>query len=106
MMRLAANTNQQSFSIGTWIMQHLHADGRQNRRQIIAGLGATLGLPIFGAAPAISQTLSTLTLGWVKSTTNLAAFASPALASKNGLKIESVNLSTAVDIATAMVSGD
>jgi ABC-type nitrate/sulfonate/bicarbonate transport system substrate-binding protein len=94
--------------MGKWIMTRQHADGGISRRDVTAALGGGLvgSLPLLRSTPARAQSLGTLTLGWVKSTTNLAAFASPEFAGKKGLKIESVNFNTAVDISTAMVSGD
>jgi ABC-type nitrate/sulfonate/bicarbonate transport system substrate-binding protein len=75
------------------------------RRMFVAGLGAACVTPAFIRAQAQSS-LGSLTLGWVKSTTNMAAFTVPEFSSKLGLQIESVNFNTAVDISTAMVSGD
>jgi ABC-type nitrate/sulfonate/bicarbonate transport system substrate-binding protein len=56
--------------------------------------------------PAIAQQqVGEIKLGWVKSTANLAAFIAPELAPQFGLKIQSENLNTAVDISTALVNG-
>src|SRR3954471_24234099 len=78
------------------------------RRHFVAGLSSTVlgGASFAGARPARSQSPGSVTLGWVKSTTNLAASISPEYATKHGLRVESANFNTAVDISTAMVSGD
>lgn len=64
---------------------------------------------LISAGPATAQSQSKpigqITLGWVKSTANLMAFVSPTISEQYGLKIESANFNTAVDIATAMISG-
>lgn len=63
-------------------------------------------LPVATAqTPAAAKPVGTITLGWVKSTANLMAFVSPQMSEKHGLKIESVNFNTAVDISTAMIAG-
>jgi len=65
-------------------------------------LGLT-GVP--ESSQAQSKPVGQITLGWVKSTANLMAFISPEISEKHGLKIESVNFNTAVDISTAMING-
>jgi ABC-type nitrate/sulfonate/bicarbonate transport system substrate-binding protein len=64
------------------------------------------GASFASARPAQSQSPGSVRLGWVKSTTNLAASISPEYATKHALTVESANFNTAVDISTAMVSGD
>ncbi|MSO38371.1 MAG: hypothetical protein EXQ69_09015 [Acidimicrobiia bacterium] len=59
----------------------------------------------FAQVAATPKPVGTITLGWVKSTANLIAYVSPQISAKYGLKIESVNFNTAVDISTAMISG-
>lgn len=70
----------------------------------LAVMTALLGSVGLGHAQA-TKPVGTITLGWVKSTANLMAFIAPRISEKHGLKIESVNFNTAVDISTAMISG-
>jgi ABC-type nitrate/sulfonate/bicarbonate transport system substrate-binding protein len=73
-----------------------------------AALMISCGLVATNAAaqsPAGTRPVGSITLGWVKSTANLMAFIAPQISEKHGLKIESLNFNTAVDISTAMISG-
>jgi ABC-type nitrate/sulfonate/bicarbonate transport system substrate-binding protein len=56
-------------------------------------------------AQAVPKQVGSVSLGWVKSTANLLAFVAPKMSEKHGLKIEPANFNTAVDISTAMISG-
>lgn len=78
------------------------------RRLLIAMscLGALAGL----TAPAQAQAqkpadLGTVSLGWTKTTAAMSVILAEKIAPKYGLKIESVVFNNAVDISTAMVSG-
>ncbi len=89
-------------------------DVLERRRFLRLALGGCAAAPlaaVLDSAGALAQTagavkpVGTITLGWVKSTANLMAFVAPQIAEKHGLKIESANFNTAVDISTAMISG-
>src|SRR5262245_11794149 len=74
------------------------------------GLGATVlglsrALPVSAQSAGTIKPVGSLTLGWVKSTANLMSFLAPELGEKHGLKVESANFNTAVDISTAMING-
>jgi len=75
-------------------------------RPAVRALTFVIGLTIATASGQAQTTQQgPVTLGWVKSTANLLAFIVPKIGEKHGLKIESINFNTAVDISTAMVSG-
>jgi ABC-type nitrate/sulfonate/bicarbonate transport system substrate-binding protein len=76
------------------------------RRKFLIGAGTMALAAPYARTAGAQKALGSLTLGWVKSTTNMAAFAAPRFGEKEGLKIESSNFNNAVDISTAMVSGD
>jgi ABC-type nitrate/sulfonate/bicarbonate transport system substrate-binding protein len=73
------------------------------RRSLLAAAGATLLAPRAFAQAA--PNVGTVTVGWTKTTAGLSVVVAERLASKYGLKIESINFNNAVDISTAMVSG-
>jgi ABC-type nitrate/sulfonate/bicarbonate transport system substrate-binding protein len=54
---------------------------------------------------AEKRQIDEITLGWNKSTANLAPFLSPQFSEKFGLKIELINFSSGVDTVTALISG-
>ncbi|MGE0238495.1 MAG: ABC transporter substrate-binding protein [Parvibaculaceae bacterium] len=74
-----------------------------SKRTFLSGAAA---VALAASLPRRARASSGVSLGWVKSTTNIAAFLAPSYSEKNGLTIESSNFNNAVDIATAMVSGD
>jgi ABC-type nitrate/sulfonate/bicarbonate transport system substrate-binding protein len=84
-----------------------------SRRAMIGGGALGLGAMAMGIGrqPATAQPagavkpVGSITLGWVKSTGNLLCFVAPELSEKHGLKIESANFNTAVDVSTAMING-
>lgn len=80
-------------------------NGKATRRSVLGGLlgMVALGTGISGA-PALAET-DTMTLGWVKSTANLAAFIAPEVGQKFELEVRSENFNNAVDIMTALVNG-
>ncbi|MGE0238490.1 MAG: ABC transporter substrate-binding protein [Parvibaculaceae bacterium] len=73
------------------------------RRMLLAA--AALAAPSLPAMASAEQA-GTVTVGWVKSTANLMMVLAPELAGKHGLAIETINFNTAVDISTAMISGE
>lgn len=71
---------------------------------------ACLALGAAGATQALAQSpkfpdVGTVTIGWTKTTAGMSVVLAERLASKYGLKIESVNFNNAVDVTTAMVNG-
>jgi ABC-type nitrate/sulfonate/bicarbonate transport system substrate-binding protein len=74
-----------------------------NRRRFGA---MSAGLLAYGAARGRARAApSAVSVGWVKSTSNLLVPTSIPLAAKNGIELESVNFNTAVDAVTAMTTG-
>ena len=76
------------------------------RRSLLALLGTTAAASAVRPLRAAETSGPTVSLGWVKSTSNLLAPTAVELAGRNGLTISSVNFNTAQDALTAMISGD
>lgn len=75
-----------------------------NRRAFLGATGAALLAPKAFAQGAAAN-VGTVTVGWTKTTAGLSVVLAERFAPKYGLKIESINFNNAVDISTAMVSG-
>jgi len=86
---------------------NLNRERSVNRRAFGTMLAAAASVPLFNPQLAFAQAARTgsLTLGWVKSTSNLLAPVSVDTASTYGLTIESSNFTTAQDVLTAMIAG-
>jgi ABC-type nitrate/sulfonate/bicarbonate transport system substrate-binding protein len=83
-----------------------HSISRRHFSTVALGL---ISAPLLAASNAEAQaakTLGTLSLGWVKSTSNLLAPTSLGLGQPNGIEIRSANFNSAQDALTAMISGD
>ena len=76
------------------------------RRFVLAlGCAATLAGIIPAAQAQAPKDLGSVSLGWTKTTAAMSVIMAEKIAPKYGLKIESVVFNNAVDISTAMVSG-
>src|ERR1051325_9135157 len=85
---------------------------KSTTRLFTAGIVAVLiGFSVFAPFKAIAQNSNpteqqkTVSLGWVKSTSNLLAYLAPEFGERHGLKVNLINFNNAQDILTALING-